>query len=856
MRNANYKRRYPSRIVQNVAREKHSYLNESISVLLGVFGIFLLVSLYSFLDNQGFSAPLLDDQLSAEENIMGVVGSKVARLFFSLLGYCSFAMVAWAMLLARSVWVNGLPKNAAEKSSILKPLIGSLLMAIAVATAASSIFGYDGGGKVGSSIALYLEQYVNSAGAILLSSTLFILAFALSTGVSAFKVFTYFGTFLIQVKNLILDALLLLKDISIGLLKSNAFIFKQTTRFVSSFLGGMKSTTEELIYFIAELPRRLSGKEQSKAVKVPSEVKSSFILGKASENERIAKKVLVRKSSETIAQDAIKITRQDGQFILAKGSSLGDRLGKIKQQKKDFNLPPLDLFQKPIKDKEITPKDKELIENSRSLEEALLSFKITGQVTEVHPGPVVTLYQVQPGVGIKVQKIINLADDLALALKVASVRVYAPVPGKGTVGIEVPNSQREVVRLRSMLESPDFQNSTLALPLALGKNTFGDPVFGDLSAMPHLLIAGATGTGKSVCINSLLMSLLCRNTPDELRLIMIDPKMLELSIYEDIPHLKAPVVTNPNKARGVLWWAVQEMERRYGLMKDLGVRSLQSYNNLVTAKDAKQGKQEIIELEPQNIVSTSQEIERDPLDQIPDVDAIDFSKVQGLEYLPRIVIVVDELADLMLTVGREIEELLTRLAQKARAAGIHMILATQRPSVNVITGLIKANFPSRISFKVASRIDARTVLDTSGAERLLGQGDMLFLAPGVNAVKRLHGPFVSDQEVIDVVTWLKDQANPDYDDEIESVIAKIEEMEGKGGMPGGMSEEEFDPLYDEAVQYIINKGQASTSLIQRGFRIGYNRAARILECMEKEGIVGPADGAKPRQIYVPNREAI
>jgi S-DNA-T family DNA segregation ATPase FtsK/SpoIIIE len=409
-----------------------------------------------------------------------------------------------------------------------------------------------------------------------------------------------------------------------------------------------------------------------------------------------------------------------------------------------------------------------------------------------------------------------------------------------------------------LIETKAFLDPQYQIALALGKDTFGDPFIADLSKMPHLLIAGATGTGKSVCLNSLLLSLLYRNTPQDLRLILIDPKMLELSVYEDIPHLKAPVVTMAKRARGVLWWAVEEMERRYALMKDLGVRNLASYNSLAlngnSAARRQRKKDEIIELLEKDVVSTSSKLpslDREEDDSRP---AALRSSDGALEPLPRIVIVVDELADLMLTVGREIEELLMRLAQKARAAGIHLILATQRPSVNVITGLIKANFPSRISFKVASRIDARTVLDTSGAEKLLGQGDMLYLSGGAGRPKRLHSPFVSDKEVHDVVDFLRSQGKPDYDTRIETMIERLEQNEANAANGEGAAEE-YDPLYDQAVNVVLEKGMASTSMVQRVFRIGYNRAARILETMERDGIVGPADGAKPRTVLVPHRDA-
>ena len=520
----------------------------------------------------------------------------------------------------------------------------------------------------------------------------------------------------------------------------------------------------------------------------------------------------------------------------------------------DFDLPSTEVLIGAEEKVTTSPKDKDLVKNSKMLEKALSDFKIGGKVVEVHPGPVITLYEYLPAAGIKVQKIINLADDLALALKVGRVRVYAPVPGKGTVGIEVPNSHRQIVRLREVLESEDVWDATKPLEIALGKDTFGQTQVADLAKMPHLLIAGATGTGKSVCINSVILSLLYRNTPEDLRLLLIDPKMLELSVYEGVPHLKSKVVTNPKHARGLLWWAVEEMERRYKLMMDKGVRNLDNYNRAVstsTGGEAKRrGKKEepIIELTEKDVVATSDsEVGIDRANEEAEIGSL-----EG-ERLPRIVIVVDELADLMLTVGREVEELLTRLAQKARAAGIHLILATQRPSVNVITGLIKANFPARISFQVASKIDARTIMDTSGAEKLLGQGDMLFMPPGTGRLRRLHSPFVSDQEVADVVDFIRSQGEPDYDEEIEKVIERLNTSEVEGGAFG--ESEEMDPLYDQAVQLVVDKGQASTSMVQRAFRIGYNRAARILDSMESQGVVGPADGARPRTVLVPNREA-
>jgi S-DNA-T family DNA segregation ATPase FtsK/SpoIIIE len=437
------------------------------------------------------------------------------------------------------------------------------------------------------------------------------------------------------------------------------------------------------------------------------------------------------------------------------------------------------------------------------------------------------MYEFEPAAGIKVGKITGLQDDLAMALKAQSIRIIAPLPQRGSVGIEVPNESQEMVVLRDLLECADDGN-TARLPIPLGKDTYGAPVTGYIADMPHLLLAGATGTGKSVCINAVLISLLYKLHPSELQLIMIDPKILELSVYEGIPHLKVPVVTDPRKAKAVLQWAVQEMDQRYRTLKKYGVRNIDAYNDLATGATP-----------PDRSTEPSDREHGEPARII----------FEQLERLPKILIVIDELADLMLTAGRDIEELITRLAQKARAAGIHLLLATQRPSVDVITGLIKANFPARISFRVSSRIDSRTILDTMGAERLLGKGDMLFLRPGAHHLQRVHGAFVSDREVRRVTSFLRDTCAPEYDVDVMEMCEKALEENGASLEPGDI--DTSDPLYDKAVQLVLERGQASTSMVQRAFRIGYNRAARIVDTMEQEGIVGPQDGAKPRQVIVP-----
>jgi S-DNA-T family DNA segregation ATPase FtsK/SpoIIIE len=437
---------------------------------------------------------------------------------------------------------------------------------------------------------------------------------------------------------------------------------------------------------------------------------------------------------------------------------------------------------------------------ARFLEQKLREFGVEGEVVQVLPGPVITMYEFAPAAGVKVSKIVNLQDDLALVMRAVSVRVVAPIPGKAVVGIEIPHKRRETVRLRDLLDSEEWGASTSKLSLALGKDILGRPVITDLALIPHLLIAGATGSGKSVGLNSLICSLLFRATPDEVKMLMIDPKMLEFSVYDGIPHLLRSVVTNPKEAKVALHRVVEEMGRRYQLLAAHGVRSIAQYN---------------------------QRLEEAPA---------------PAEKLPYLVVVIDELSDLMMVSAREVEDSLMRLAQMARAAGIHLIVATQRPSVDVLTGVIKANFPARLSFQVTSKVDSRTILDTNGAETLLGRGDMLFLAPGTSKPQRVHGAYVSEAEISRLVEDWKERQQPRYDDRF---LAPVEDR-----VPD--EEDEYDEKYDEAVALVTKTRQASISMLQRRLRVGYNRAARMIEMMEKEGIVGPADGIKPREVLVRN----
>jgi S-DNA-T family DNA segregation ATPase FtsK/SpoIIIE len=495
-------------------------------------------------------------------------------------------------------------------------------------------------------------------------------------------------------------------------------------------------------------------------------------------------------------------------------------------------LPPLDLLSEhAAKTKGYTQEALDTM--SRQVENILADFGVDVEVVGVQPGPVITRFEVQPAPGVKASRISGLAKDLARALSVTSVRVVEIIPGKSVIGLEIPNEAREIVLLHNVLASDVYQDSDSALTMVLGKDISGQPVVANLAKMPHLLVAGTTGSGKSVAVNVMILSMLYKARPDEVRMIMIDPKMLELSIYEGIPHLLTPVVTDMKEAANALRWSVAEMERRYKLMSMLGVRNLAGYNQKI--RDAEEAGEPIL----------------DPLWN-PNMAVSEEEGPPPLGHLPFVVIVIDELADMMMIVGKKVEELIARLAQKARAAGIHLILATQRPSVDVLTGLIKANIPTRLSFQVSSRIDSRTIIDQGGAETLLGNGDMLFLPPGSGIPMRAHGAFVSDQEVHNVVEFLKRTGKPDYIDEItrfsEDGVDAGGGFKGAGGSDGG---EESDPLYDEAVRFVTESRKASISSVQRRFKVGYNRAARMIEDMEKAGIVGPAETNGSRAVLAP-----
>jgi len=576
-----------------------------------------------------------------------------------------------------------------------------------------------------------------------------------------------------------------------------------TAIYIVSFILISRVTIFDALSFLKDKFRRtekpaISGKTAQVSKPETSSEKEDFVKGL---NSRIKIMNFMKSSGPADAQ--AKPAEVSGQPEPVHDKSINDELDQeikkssLKNEAK-YNFPAVDLLKKNTQSQLNKEDKRELISNATKLEETLSSFGVDAKVIQVSKGPSVTRFELQPSPGVKVSRIVNLSDDIALALAASGVRIEAPIPGKSAVGIEVPNSTLSPVFLREVIESDEFVNSKKNLSFCLGKDIAGNCVASDLTKMPHLLIAGATGSGKSVCINTLIISLLYKYSPDKVRLLMVDPKVVELNVYNGIPHLLIPVVTDPKKAAGALNWAVNEMTRRYKLFADNSVRNIEGYNEL-----SEKGK-------------------------------ID-------DKLPFIVIIIDELADLMMVCPNDIEDYIGRLAQMARAAGMHLVIATQRPSVDVITGVIKANIPSRISFAVSSQIDSRTILDMAGAEKLLGKGDMLFYPVGESKPVRIQGAFISESEVENVVDFIKNQmGDPEYKEDLMDHLEKVNTSE----------EGDFDDLLDEAIRIVIDAGQASTSLLQRRLKIGYNRAARIIEQLEDKSIISCKDGSKPRQILI------
>jgi S-DNA-T family DNA segregation ATPase FtsK/SpoIIIE len=691
-------------------------------------------------------------------NFVGRVGAFISELSFQLLGYAAYLVPG---IIA---WVGWYYFWCQPFDAIYTKLIGLTLLAGCSSAFLSLVFGsadvsgktFDAGGSIGAWLGAWFAEYLNRTGSIIVILTLMVLSVILSTQFSFGRMFAHAS-------------------------QGSRDWSARGVGFVRGWLDDRRrqKQREEVI-----------AKHTKKAVAAAPAGKDAPKAKEAVEEPAAAAVVAKKRATATIAPQLPLPDPEPSKTPRRQGA---------------FTLPPVSLLDPAKAEQKID--ERELMDSARQLEEKCREFAVEGQVAQIHPGPVVTTFEFKPEAGVKYSKITSLADDLCLAMQAESVLIDR-IPGKSTVGIQIPNPNREAISLRELLQSEAYQRSSSKLTLALGKTIHGEPYVTDLATMPHLLIAGSTGTGKSVGLNAMLTSILYRATPDDVRMIMIDPKRLELGMYEEIPHLLTPVVVDPKKAANALRWAVREMEERYKTLAAEGVRNIDQYNRNIKLVLEETGNQE------------------------PDAP----------KPLPFIVVVIDELADLMMVASNEVEESIARVAQMARAVGIHLILATQRPSVDVITGLIKANLPSRISFRVSSKVDSRTILDGNGAEQLLGKGDMLFLPPASSRCIRLHGPYISEQESARLASFLRKQGKPIFDD---SITAEDE----KSGADGGLQFEK-DELYDEAARIVVSSGQASISYLQRKLRIGFSRAARLVDMMEAEGLVSPGAGGKPREVLV------
>jgi S-DNA-T family DNA segregation ATPase FtsK/SpoIIIE len=746
----------------------HRWVNEFVGLLILTFAILLALSLVSFNpDDPSFD--IIQNPPARPSNFVGVVGAIAADLFFQAWGYSAFVIPVFLGIYG-FCWLASWPvRRLVVRALGMALMVLALSAAFALLPAFPHIRGHlPPGGLVGTILSEKLEATLNGPG----------------------------------------TAVVLVTSLLVSLILATTFSFAWAAGFLKDRFSFISTISERWAEWKAV---RARAAEQPDAKKEKTLKKQLIVTDKPKRVDQLPIERSIEKPVVRVREESTPVAP-----VVAGSSPRASsaRASRSKSTTLAFNpaeFPSPTLLHAPAA--AIAINEDELRERARLVEEKAREFEVVGTIQHIHPGPVVTTFEFKPEAGVKYSRITGLGDDLCLALEAESVRIDR-IPGKSTVGIEVPNNERATIMLRELVESSEYQHSHFKLPLALGKDITGKIVVSDLQKMPHLLMAGSTGTGKSVSLNTMILSLLFRCRPDQVKMIMIDPKRLELGLYQDIPHLLVPVVTEPKIAQNALKWAVMEMETRYKKLAKRGVRNLEVYN---------------------------EQVKQLPIPGLDDAAAADDDR----EPLPYLVIIIDELADLMMTAPREVEESITRLAQMARAVGIHLILATQRPSVDVITGLIKANFPARISFRVASKVDSRTILDSNGAEQLLGRGDMLFLPPGSSKLMRVHGPLVTEEEVSRVVEFLKQQGKPDYN---QSILASPEER-----ADFGESDDEVDELYDEAVKIVMDMGKASTSVLQRRLRIGYGRAASLLDAMERDGIIGPPDGTKPRAVLV-NRD--
>ncbi|MCW8866240.1 MAG: DNA translocase FtsK 4TM domain-containing protein [Colwellia sp.] len=788
-------------------------------LFFSVFAMFLMLALFSFdaadpgWAQTGYQTPV--------RNLGGAVGAYLSDLLLNLFGFIAYTLPFVVAILGWLLFQKFHQLMQLDYLTLGLKLIGFFMFYLGITSLASmnfdDLFYFSAGGILGDVLSQSFLPYFSFVGSTLIFLMFTCAGFVLLTGFSWLNFIDNVGRYTI----------------------AGAVFLQQLPKFIKDKFGVEPSADKPKIAKdltvddndeqpSQSLPAIITAKQTDEVIEPfvdINELMSGPVAGNVqehvSETEIAAAFADVEKLD--VADDSKDVSNSE-----VKSSSDASQVNLVASPEETFaGMPSIDLLDRP--DKAQNPINKEELEQvSRLVEAKLLDFKVQAQVVAVYPGPVITRFELDLAPGMKVSKISSLSKDLARALSAISVRVVEVIPGKSVIGLELPNKHREVVHLSEVISCPAFEESASALTMVLGKDIAGEPVVVDLAKMPHLLVAGTTGSGKSVGVNTMIVSLLYKSTPEDVRLIMIDPKMLELSVYEGIPHLLAEVVTDMKDAANALRWCVGEMERRYKLMSALGVRNLKGYNKKILG--AIEAGEPIIDplWQPS-----------DGLDQTPPL----------LEKLPSIVVIVDEFADMMMIVGKKVEELIARIAQKARAAGIHLVLATQRPSVDVITGLIKANIPTRMAFQVSSGLNSRTILDQQGAEQLLGMGDMLYLPPGTGVPTRVHGAFIDDHEVHAVVNDWKQRGEPNYIEEIlaggsdEDMLLPGEQAEG--------SDEELDALYDEAVNFVTEKRRVSISSVQRQFRIGYNRAARIVEQMEIQGVVSNAGHNGAREVLAP-----
>ena len=759
---------------------KNTLLN-FFSFFLIAFSLFIFIALVSYES----SDPAFFNKSSSTTilNLGGPLGANISDFLFTLIGMGSYLILligcVWAL---QTIFFQDLYNS---KIKIIVRFISSLILLISFCSILEYYFVNNAGGYLGKLIFTNLSGVLGFIGSLIFLVIFIIPASSLSFNFSWIAVLDFTGTILLKIGNLALEV---------------------TTKIFQFLIINSKNITNSLIAF--------KEKEKIKKQEIVTQKNRDTLKDKQNDEQSFSNKVM---SSEAKQPDLPNTTEPKLKEVEVSVPEKDD-------EKTKAVMPSTQLLDRALDDGSSLTKD-ELNQIASLLETKLEEFGIEATVESVLPGPVVTRFEIQPAPGTKASKITGIAQDIARSLSVSSVRVVEVIEGKSFVGIEIPNTNRKMVRLTEILSSQAFKNSTSNLTLALGHDIAGKPVVVDLSKMPHLLVAGTTGSGKSVGVNAMLLSLLFKSDPKDVRLILIDPKMLELSVYDGIPHLLTPVITDMTDASNGLRWCVVEMDRRYKLMSMMGVRNLAGFNKKIE-EAAANGKQILNPINPEN--------------------------EEYLETLPSIVVVVDEFADMMMLVGKKVEHLIARIAQKARAAGIHLIMATQRPSVDVITGLIKANIPTRIGFQVSTKIDSRTILDQGGAEQLLGYGDMLYLPPGVGVPIRVHGAFVGDDEVHRVVNDWKSRAEPDY---MEDIVSSSQETGPIPGWSGSetSSSEDADELYDEAVNFVIDSRRASISAVQRKLRIGYNRAARLIETMEEAGLVSEMSSNGSREVLVPKR---